>query len=122
MKEPVDIVDIDPFDPQVVEAVEEQRQVDLASLDSDVKSYIARRKRAYAAVFGNLEDPDVQFVLRDLSVFCRAYRPTFNQNQKLQDLQEGRREVYYRILDYTRQDHDTLYLKLEAARLQPKET
>jgi hypothetical protein len=108
-----DFIDGDPFDPELATQAETVAYEATTSVSDEVASFIRRRKRAYHAVFeaGNASKDDLQFVLLDLAHFCRAYRPTFHPtNQKVQDLQEGRREVYQRIMDFTRLSHDTLML------------
>lgn len=104
--------DYDMFDPQVAEYVE-TRAVTIEATENDrVEAFIRRRVQAYKSVFGDpAKADDLEFVLRDLAQFCRAYSPTFDLNQKVQDLKEGRREVYMRIMDFTRLSHETLYVK-----------
>ena len=121
MKEPIDIIESDPFDPEVVRIAEDVRYETQAELEDELGRYVRRRHEAYARVFGDRNNPDVLIVLQDLAGFCRAYEPTFDDNQKRQDLKEGRREVYYRIADFTRLDHDTLYVKYTVAKNQLKE-
>lgn len=118
MKEPIDIVESDPFDPEVVREAENLRHETAIEQNDEVSTYIRRRNLAYKRVFGNAEyADDIEVVLLDLAAFCRGYEPTFDLNQKLQDLKEGRREVYNRIVDFTRLNHDALYLKLTDARM-----
>lgn len=108
-----EFVDSDPFDPELAaqaENAEYERGVDVSEA---VAAFIRRRQSAYKAVFdaGTASKDDLQFVMLDLAHFCRAYRPTFHPtNPKIQDLQEGRREVYQRIMDFTRLSHETLML------------
>lgn len=111
-----DVIDIDQFDPAVITAAQAQEYEKTVEQTDELRAYVARRKRAYAAVFKR-GDSDVEFVLNDLAAFSRAYQSRFNLNERVQNVLEGRAEVYYRIVDYTRQDNDTLYLKLTAARV-----
>lgn len=111
-----DVIDIDQFDPAVIAAAQTQDYEKTVEQTDELRAYIARRKRAYAAVFKK-NDSDVQFVLNDLAAFAKAYQSRFHLNDRIQNVIEGRAEVYYRIVDYTRQDSDTLYLKLTAARI-----
>lgn len=108
-----DFITSDPFDPNVAVAAENQAYEAVTGNDEKVAEYVRRRKIAYTAVFGGGgSEADVEFVMLDLAAFCRAYRPTFHPtNPKVQDLLEGRREVFQRIMDFTRLSHDTLYLK-----------
>lgn len=101
------------FDPRLAEQANEANTLREAVEDDKVQSFIRRRKQAYTAVFsGKASEADVEFVMLDLAHFCRAYTPTFHPtNPKIQDLLEGRREAYMRIMDFTRLSHDTLYVK-----------
>ena len=106
-------IDSDPFDPELATQAENAEYENKTDVSEAVAAFMRRRKSAYSAVFeaGTPSKDDLQFVLLDLAHFCRAYRPTFHPtNQKIQDLQEGRREVYQRIMDFTRLSHDTLML------------
>lgn len=104
--------DYDMFDPQVADYVEQKAQVVEATENDRVEAFIRRRKQAYMSVFADPNKAeDLEFVLLDLAQFCRAYAPTFDLNAKLQDLKEGRREVYMRIMDFTRLSHETLFVK-----------
>lgn len=121
MTEDTDFIEGDMFDPNLAVQAEDATYDAATEVNAEVAEFIRKRKVAYEAVFtGKAEPSDVQFVMLDLAHFCRAYRPTFHPtNQKIQDLQEGRREVYQRIMDYTLLDHDTLmklYTKTEAER------
>lgn len=104
--------DYDMFDPQVAEYIERKTVVVEATENDKVETFIRRRVQAYKSVFSDpAKADDLEFVLRDLAHFCRAYAPTFDLNPKLQDLKEGRREVFMRIMDYTRLSHEALYIK-----------
>jgi len=106
-------VDSDPFDPELAVQAENAEYEQKTDVSDAVAAFMRRRQSAYKAVFGEgtTSKDDLQFVMLDLAHFCRAYRPTFHPtNQKVQDLQEGRREVYQRIMDFTRLSHDTLML------------
>lgn len=109
-----DFIDSDPFDPDIIAKAETRDYEARVHSDDKLAAYISRRKQAYSAVFSTeaCSKDDLEFVMLDLAAFCRAYAPTFHAtNQKIQDLQEGRREVFQRIMDYTRLSHDTLYIK-----------
>lgn len=108
-----EFIDSDPFDPELATQAENAEYENKSDVSEAVAAFMRRRQSAYKAVFGEgtASKDDLQFVMLDLAHFCRAYRPTFHPtNQKVQDLQEGRREVYQRIMDFTRLSHDTLML------------
>lgn len=108
-----EFIDSDPFDPELATQAENAEYENKTDVSDAVAAFMRRRQSAYKAVFeaGTASKDDLQFVMLDLAHFCRAYRPTFHPtNQKVQDLQEGRREVYQRIMDFTRLSHDTLML------------
>jgi hypothetical protein len=108
-----DYIDEDPFDPEVIKRTEEYEARQVAVSDEEIKAYVSRRKLAYTAVFDGKGTPgDVEIVMLDLARFCRAYTPTFHPtNAKVQDMLEGRREVFQRILSYTRLTQEQLYVK-----------
>lgn len=111
-----DFIESDPFDPEVVRQAEEVNYVIKDTASEALSKYIQERRLAYIAVFsaGNATPGDIEFVMRDLASFCRAYEPTFDlTNQKKQDLLEGRREVFMRIMSFTRLTHDQLFAKLD---------
>jgi hypothetical protein len=108
-----EFISSDPFDPELAVQAENAEYENKTDVSEAVAAFMRRRQSAYKAVFGEgtASKDDLQFVMLDLAHFCRAYRPTFHPtNQKVQDLQEGRREVYQRIMDFTRLSHDTLML------------
>jgi len=113
-----DIFDGDPFDPEFVSAVQEQEQKTVETQDEGVKAYIARRARAYKAVFtaGERTQSDIDIVLADLLVFTRAMSTPWHDNQRKQDALIGRGEVFYRIKSNARLDNDTLFLLLTDAK------
>lgn len=107
-------IDGDMFDPEVAVKAENIRYESQTENDDQLAAYIRRRQSAYKNVFsiGETNADDLEFVMLDMAAFCRAYTPTFHPtNTKIQDLLEGRREVYQRIMDYTRLSHDTLFVK-----------
>ena len=108
-----EFISSDPFDPEVAIAAENKAYEATTDNDEKLAEYIRRRQRAYRAVFsGEGDKADIEFVMLDLAAFCRAYKPTFHPtNPKIQDLLEGRREVFQRIMDFTHLSHDTLYIK-----------
>lgn len=93
---------LDPFNPEEVAQVHEKLEADFNSRDELVVKYIERRSQAYGNVFsaGDTSKADIDFVMMDLATFCRAFEPTFDLDAKKQDLKEGRREVYLRIMKW----------------------
>lgn len=72
---------------------------------------IRYRKQAYAHTF-NQDGRFASIVLADLARFCRANKTTFHENQRLNDVLQGRREVFLRIADYLGMSESELYDKL----------
>lgn len=115
---PGDGIEYDIFDPEAAN-VAEKRAEQLAEItDDQLHAFVQRRKLAYAKVFGNFADPDVAFVLEDLAFFARAHRTAMHPDARMHALIEGRREVYYRIVDYARLPTDLLYEKIAVANIQ----
>lgn len=103
---------LDPFDPQTAIAVE-AHDAEQAEVTADaIAAYVRRRQAAYKAVFGDLDNADVVFVLQDLATYARAFGTAFDPIHAVHALKEGRREMFYRIVDSTRLSHDTLYTML----------
>lgn len=103
----------DPFDPAWVEEYTSRTNQETSSQNDDQQMYLRNRRRYYNEVFstGETSKAALDFVMRDLATFCRAYSPTFDLNSKLQDLKEGRREVYMRIMDHTVLSHEEQFRK-----------
>lgn len=101
----------DQFDPEVV-ASEEAQKAEEANRDLHTEeARVAALKESYVRLFeGNHIGDDIQNVMLDLMGFCRAHTSTFDENDRLHARFEGRREVYQRIMDFTRLDRDTLFL------------
>jgi hypothetical protein len=72
---------------------------------------IRRRKQAYVHTF-KIEDRFASDVLADLTRFCRGNQSTFHENQRMNDVLQGRREVLLRICDHIDMDEMELYRKL----------
>lgn len=114
-----DIV-VDPYDPENVDQERHDVSQQLAGYTTQAENYLARRRQAYAAVFrdGTATKDDVECVCDDLANFCRAYTSTFNaDSQKLQDLLEGRKEVFYRIMEHTHLSYDAHFAKVTGANI-----
>lgn len=104
----------DPYDPQYEAEFEKQRADTVSEMSSAEKQYIAERSRAYKEVFspGETSAGAIEFVMMDLAKWSRAYSPTFHPtNGKIQDMLEGRRETFQRIMQYTHLSADTLFNK-----------
>lgn len=76
------------------------------------------RARAYKRLFlnddGTLKDEAI-VVLGDLERFCYGTSSTFDTEQKIQDLKEGRRETFLRIMGALKFDFNKYYeIKEEA--------
>lgn len=115
-----DFVD-DPYDPENVEDAKHEVAQQLSEITTRAEQYLARRRQAYKSVFkeGNATPDDVECVMDDLATFCRAYKSTFNSGDpKLQDLLEGRKEVFYRIMEHTHLSYDAHFAKVTGASIQ----
>jgi hypothetical protein len=74
--------------------------------EQKARDYLTQRRLAYKRVF-DPENQDVKFVLEDLARFCRAHESTFDPDQRVHALLEGRKEVWNRLqhhLQMTDQD------------------
>jgi len=60
------------------------------------KEFVSGRRAAYKRVF-DINNPDVQFVLKDLARFGRAHESTFAADPHISSKMDGRREVWLRI-------------------------
>ena len=105
-----DFVTGDEFDPEVAQRAEEAVYENKAATDDAVVAHLRRSKEAYTRLFveGNATKDDVDFVMRDMAWFCKAYDPQWHTDPRMQDRFVARREVYQRIVEYTRLDHGTL--------------
>jgi hypothetical protein len=114
------LTDIDPFDPELAR-LEELRAAGI-EVDGNVQldQFIRRRKQAYAAVFGDTTNEDVQFVIEDLAAFAKAFQPPFDPNPRVQDVLIGRMDVFYRIFEHVHLPVDTLYVRYTDALLKRK--
>lgn len=118
VKEPVDFLDVDPYDPQLIEHHEQQVAKQLEQAPDAAREMIQRRNRAYKAVFspGKRDQADIDLVLNDLQWFCKVWIPTYDirdgeHAEELSKRKEGRREVFQRIKEFSRLDGDALMLK-----------
>lgn len=67
-----------------------------------------RRQAAYHRVF-NRQNVYLDVVLKDLAKFCRAHKPTYQQDPRAHALLEGRREVWLRITHHLQLSPDELW-------------
>lgn len=70
--------------------------------------HLDSRRMAYLQLF---KGPVAEEVLEDLAVFCRADASTFNPDERVHALLEGRREVWLRIQDHLNLSPDQLLAK-----------
>lgn len=78
----------------------------MSDIIDKVKALVFRRQNAYRAVF---DSPVGREVLIDLARFCRAHETTFNENPRISDALDGRREVWLRIQQNLQLDSETLW-------------
>lgn len=116
-KEPSDIIDTDPYDPDVVEQYERSLSAQVQDAPNTARQMIERRKRAYYNVFnaGERDKADVDIVLADLMWFCKVWIPTYDirdgeHAEALSKRKEGRREVFQRIKHFSCLDGDALMM------------
>lgn len=74
------------------------------------KDFFRSRKIAYEQTF-NLDSVQAQAVLKDLALFCRANKTCFDADPRLHALQEGRREVWLRIMEHLKLTPDDYWDK-----------
>lgn len=70
------------------------------------KAFLSRRSRAYVTTF---QGPVAEEVLHDLAKFCRANESTFNPDERVHAVLEGRREVWLRIQQHLKLTDDQLW-------------
>lgn len=102
------------YDPTPVFTTEELRaQQAHDDAHAAAEAAIRMRKIAYQRLFvmGIGTPDDVQTVMLDLGRFCRGFESTFGEDERTQSRLDGRREVFLRVLDFTRLDFDELMIK-----------
>lgn len=72
------------------------------------KVFLKTRKFAYHQVF-HKENVYTKEVLKDLANFCRAHATTFNPDERVHAVLEGRREVFLRIQQHLNLSEDELW-------------
>lgn len=118
---------VDMFDPKDLDEAQAKFEEKNKKKDAVALELLERRRRAYAAVFtpGPRTQDDIDIVLTDLMWFCRVRTPTYDikdgiHAEELSKRKEGRREVFNRIEDFSRLDHDALLLMYTDATTKPK--
>lgn len=116
---PIDPFDGDPFDGEFAAVVEVNRFDEAADFTQRQKDYLERRANAYKAVFrpGERSQSDIDIVLKDMALFCRAMTTRYDPEQKKQDMLEGRAEVFYRIKEHVGLTLDELFRLYTDAKL-----
>lgn len=117
MSEPVDFIEQDPFDPELLDKYEAAIKKQESEAPEDAIAMLERRRRAYARVFtpGERDQGDIDTVLADLMWFCKTWVPTYDirdgiHAERLSFSKEGRREVFQRIKHFSRLGSDALLL------------
>jgi hypothetical protein len=75
---------------------------------NSARIFLRNRRMAYLRIF-NPESRDAQVVLADLATFCRADKTTFEPDERLTAVLEGRRQVWLRINQHLKLDEETLW-------------
>jgi hypothetical protein len=75
---------------------------------NSARIFLRNRRMAYLRIF-NPESRDAQVVLADLATFCRAGKTTFEPDERLTAVLEGRRQVWLRINQHLKLDEETLW-------------
>lgn len=73
-----------------------------------VLNLYAARTHAYRMVF-NKDNKFTMTVLKDLAKFCRAHDSTFDKDERIHAVMEGRREVWLRIEQHLSLNQTELY-------------
>lgn len=100
----------DPFDPEDVAAWEAKGYDEKVAQTEAIAAHIRRAKEAYTRLFsqGDATADDVAFVMQDLAWFCNAYDPMWNADSRVQERNVARRDVYQRIVEYSKLETETL--------------
>ena len=72
----------------------------------DTSRFMRGKQRAFRLTFGNEVAKDV---LADLRVFCNATKTSFSSDPLEMARQEGRREVFNRIMSFMKVDFEDYY-------------
>lgn len=102
------------YDPSPLISAEDRRwQEKQKSNDAAAEQALRARRVAYQKhfVLGMASPDDIELIMLDLARFCRGFESTFGEDERTQSRLDGRREVFLRIMDFTRLDYDELMLK-----------
>lgn len=109
MTEPVDFIEHDPFDPDMLERFEQALREKQEEAPDEAKQMLENRRLAYTRVFtpGERSQGDIDLVLADLAWFCCMTRNTYDirdgeHAMELSKRKEGRREVFNRVFQFAR--------------------
>lgn len=107
------LFDGDPFDPEHIDLTERQEKKATETAEETKYKALARRREAYVRVFvtGNSAQEDRDIVMNDMTRFCRGDASTFDMNERVHCLLEGRREWYQRVQDHVQLTQDALWVK-----------
>ncbi len=72
------------------------------------KGWLRNRRAAYRRTF-DVDNQDVQAILKDLAKFCRGYESTFDPDPRIHALLEGRKEVWTRIQQHLQLSDEDLW-------------
>jgi hypothetical protein len=95
--------------PDFIDTVEQEQTRVTLDADSQAKAMLELRANAYKSVFHGADPRMLAVVMEDLTKFCRGYDTTYDDIPSRQQHAEGRREVWLRIMDFTRLDPDALF-------------
>lgn len=116
-EEPVDFLDQDPYDPELVAAYEQNLADGIAQQNAPVEDMLKRRREAYVRMWtpGAATQADIDIVNADLMWFCKVRTTTYDirdgiHAERLSHMKDGRREVFHRIEDHARLSHEALLL------------
>ncbi len=83
-----------------------------------IKELFRSRSTAYKQVFKK-DDKWSTIVLLDLAKFCQAHDSTYQKDERLQTVLEGRKQVWLRIQNYLQLDDEQLF-NLHSVKYLPK--
>lgn len=104
--------DTDPLDEQALYDEAEGKKQAARNAIEETKVMLQAKGESYRRLLGGTPmEGDREKVMLDLAKFCRAYESTFDANQRIHAVLEGRREVWLRIADFLNLDRDALFVK-----------
>lgn len=116
---------VEPDGPYLLDPEEEQRaardtEEAVNLVTHEAQEELDRVALAYRRVFaGKAQQGDADKLSSDLAVFCSGYTSTYRDDPREHARMEGRREVFQRIMDFTRLDHDTIMRLYLSAYIKP---